>query len=725
MNRFRSPMSRVAPNDGRHDLARAVAVLAERLPDPVAPLARVVFNYRWTWAPDGPALFRDMEPALWRRSGWNPRWMIEALPPHRLRALAADGAYVERVRALAALLDTDLARPPAPGPVSPAHPVAYFCSEFAVHASLPLYGGGLGVLAADLLKTASDVGLPMVGVGLLYREGYFHQRIDFSGQQIEYWTATDFERLPMVLVTEPGGQPLTVTLDVRHRPVHVQVWRVDIGRVPLFLLDTDRSDNAGPDRWITTRLYIGDRHTRLAQYGVLGIGGTRALAALGIEPCLVHLNEGHAALSGVERLRVHLAEGRTFAEALEAVRQRTVFTTHTPVAAGNEWYGFGEVEPVLGGYADELRDAREAVYALARVAPARADEPLSITPLALRLSRAANGVSRRHGEVARAIWQGLWPDRSAQQVPIGHVTNGVHVPTWMAGTMQRLLDRHLDPDWRRQLGDPQIWARLSDIPDAELWEVRHVLRAALVDYVREQSVIHRLARGEPPDYVEAAARMFDPDTLTIGFARRVATYKRLHLVTHQLERALALLAEPVRKIQLVLAGKAHPQDEEAKTTLRQIFELRRAPHVSAQVVFLEDYDVHTAAVLTAGADLWVNLPRPPQEASGTSGMKAATNGGLNLSVLDGWWVEAYEPEIGWAIATPEADPGTQDEHDAAALFDLLEREVIPLFYDRDANGLPVRWLARVKRAMAGLVPRFCAERMLSDYLATLYTPDAS
>jgi starch phosphorylase len=710
------------PGGGRRDVERATAELAERLPVPLAPLARLAFNYRWSWFPDGPAVFADADPRLWSLASSNPRWLIEAIPPHRLRELAADETYATRVRSLAAALDADLARPPMPGPIPADRPAAYFCSEFAVHASLPLYGGGLGVLAGDLLKAASDLAVPMVGMGLLYREGYFHQRLDVGGWQHEYWLRSDFERLPLVVVTEGDRRPVTVELEIRGRTVRVRVWRADVGRVPLYLLDTDVPENHPIDRWITARLYIGDRHTRLAQYAVLGVGGMRMLSALGIQPVLVHLNEGHAALGPVERLRGLLASGRSLEEALAAVQRETVFTTHTPVAAGNEWYQRDEVDPVLGRFGESLGAEREAVFDLGRVSAGSPGGPVSITPLALRVSRSANGVSRRHGEVAREMWRPLWPDRPVPAVPIGHVTNGVHVPTWMAPAMQKLLDRHLAAGWRAGANDPASWDAVVAIPDEELWAVRSALRAELVEYAREQSIRDRLARGEPPDYVEAAARVFDPDVLTLGFARRVATYKRLHLIVHHLDRGLRLLADQARPIQLVIAGKAHPQDDEAKHALAAVFGARRAPQVGARIVFLEDYDLRMAPRIVAGTDVWVNLPRPPLEASGTSGMKAALNGGLNLSVLDGWWAEAYDGEVGWAIATPEADPQSQDDHDAAALFDLLEREVIPLFYDRGPDGTPPGWIARVKTSMRRLIPRFSADRMLRDYVASVYAP---
>jgi starch phosphorylase len=710
--------------DGRQDVARAVAQLAERLPAPLAPLARLAFNYWWSWRPDGASVFREVDPALWRRSGCNPRFVLESAHPRRLAEAAARADYVARVQELAAALDAELRRPPAPTAIPAERPVAYFCSEFGVHCSLPLYGGGLGVLAGDVLKAASDMALPMVGVGLLYRRGYFHQRLDRAGWQHEYWIDTPYDGLPAVLVTGPDRRPLTVELAIRRRTVRIQVWRIDVGRVPLYLLDTDRDDNHPIDRWITAWLYIGDRHTRLAQYAVLGIGGVRALEALGIRPSLVHLNEGHGALGAFERLRRALAAGVPFEDAFAALRRETVFTTHTPLAAGNERYGRDEVEPVFRDFLDDLGVSRATLYGLGRIAPSDEHEGVHLTPLALRTSRASNGVSRRHAEVARAMWHGLWPGRAEAEVPIAHVTNGVHTTTWMAAAMQALLDRHLGPTWREHLGDGALWERLAALPDAELWQVRSTLRRTLIEHARERSIRDRLGRGEPPEYVEAAVRVFDPSVLTIGFARRVATYKRLHLLTLVPERGLALLSGPT-PIQLVIAGKAHPQDDEAKETLRRVLELRRAPGVGERVVFLEDYDLHIAPLIMAGVDLWLNLPRPPLEASGTSGMKVALNGGLNLSVLDGWWVEAWDGENGWGIESAGGSPQEQDARDAHATFDILEREVVPLFYERDADGIPRRWLARVRRSMRTIVPRFTAERMLRDYVATLYAPETS
>jgi starch phosphorylase len=647
--------------------------------------------------------------------------VIEGTSHPRLEELGRDRAYVEQVRRVWTQIRHDLERPPFAGPFEPERPIAYVCSEFGIHVSLPCYSGGLGVLAGDLLKAASDLALPMVGLGLMYRQGYFNQRLDLSGLQHEYWMQADFDRLPAALVTGEDGKPTVVEVRMRKRTVRIQVWRVDVGRVPLYLLDTDREDNEPIDRWITSRLYVGDRHTRLAQYSVLGIGGMRMLEAIGIRPALVHLNEGHGALSSVERLRERMAFGLGFEEALEQVRQQTVFTTHTPVQAGNEGYREDEVEPVLGDFIDDLGIPRASFFGLGRKRPEDRAEPAGFTPLALRTSRVANGVSRRHGAVSRQMWKAIWPERALENVPIRHVTNGVHTTTWMAGAMQSLLDEHLGADWRTKQGDTAMWDRIDDIPDEKLWAVRCEMRARLIDYVREKSVGDRLARGESPEYVEAAARVLEPERLTVGFARRVATYKRLHLLTRFPDRALKLLAGE-RPIQILLAGKAHPSDQEAKDALRDVFQVKHAPGVGGHVAFLENYDLEIARRMVAGVDVWVNLPRPPLEASGTSGMKATLNGVLNLSVLDGWWAEAYDGANGWAIATPDVAPAEQDDHDARALLDLLEKEVVPLFNERDENGVPHGWVRRIKASLSTLIPRFTAERMVRDYVDTVYVP---
>jgi starch phosphorylase len=706
---------------GDRDLDAAVAELAAALPQALQPLARVAFDYRWSWAADGPDTFAAIDAAHWSRCGANPRRLLTEALPSTLRRAADDAALVGRVERLAQLLHADRERPCLPGAASADHPVAFCCAEFGVHGSLPIYSGGLGILAGDILKAASDLALPMVGIGLLYRTGYFHQRIDVTGLQHEYWLDTDPERLPCVKVSGADGRPLTVRVPVDDEDLIAQVWRVDVGRVPLYLLDTDRPENSAVGRWVTSRLYESNRGIRLAQYAVLGVGGQRALQAMGIAPSVVHLNEGHPALAVFELLAQQRAQhpGLGDDEAWQRVRERVVFTTHTPVAAGNETYARDEVLAMLGRLAD-ASVGRERFLALGRMNPAQPDQPSGMTPLALRSSRQANAVSQRHGDVARGMWQPLFPGRAREGVPITHVTNGVHVPTWLHGPMRNLLDRHLGPGWMSCADRPETWAPLAAVPAAELWTARCAARAQLVAMITRRAIGDRLRRGEPLDYASAAADGFDSGRLTLGFARRLATYKRLHLVGLMPERAVALVSGP-RPVQFVFAGKAHPDDHQAKEVVRRLFELKRAPGVARRVAFLEDYDIPLAGHLVAGCDVWVNLPRPPLEASGTSGMKSVLGGGLQLSVLDGWWAEAYDGHNGWAIdGSEDSDAAAQDWRDANTLFDLLEQQVVPMFHERDADGVPQRWAEMMRRSLMTNGPRFSATRMVREYAERIY-----
>src|SRR5438105_3587314 len=608
---------------GQQDLLRAADDLAARLPARLAVSARLAYNYRWSWMSGGPDVFRDVDPYRWSMRRENPIRLLVDSPDDALIEAAKDRSLVARAEAMEQTLKAELADPDATG--SNARPIVFLCAEYGIHRSLPTYAGGLGVLAGDVLKEASDRHLPMVGVGILYRQGYFHQRVDTSGWQHEYWIESDPDRLPAALVTGPDGQPLTVMVNLWGRGVRLQIWRVDVGRVPLFLLDAQRSDNDRMDRWITARLYIGDRKIRLAQYALLGIGGIRALRAMGIDPAVVHLNEGHAALAPVELAREAMVDGRSLEDALQDARGRTVFTTHTPIPAGNESYVPEEVSRVLGGYPMELGLSEGEFFDLGRQRP-EPDEQFGVTVLGIRMSRQVNGVSRRHGEVTRALWHGLFPDRPVEAVPIGYVTNGVHVPTWMAPPMRALLDQHLPPGWIERAADPATWEPVQDIPD-----------------------------------------------------------------------------------------------EEAKRVLQAVFSLKLDPHVAERIAFLEDYDMGMAARLVWGCDVWVNVPRPPLEASGTSGMKSALNGGLNLSVMDGWWEEAFDGQNGWAIPGDSSlDVATQDLQDAAALYDLLEDEICHDFYRRDERGVPRAWVRRMKASLRTIGPRYCATRMLDEYLGRVY-----
>lgn len=661
------------------DPSPVVDSLGSDLPAELEPLARLAGNYRWSWMPGARDMFRSVDGRGFAAAGENPVQMLRQAAPADIRRAARDGALVEGAQAMAGALHVELAAPFAAGGLDPDRPVAFLCAEFGIHPSLPVYAGGLGVLAGDIVKEASDLRLPLVGMGLFYRQGYLQQAIDGDGLQVESWADIDPGLLAVALATGPGGEPLTVTVPIGERPVTLQVWRADVGRIPLFLLDADRPENAPEDRTITSRLYDGDRTTRLRQYAALGLGGMRALHALGIVPGIVHMNEGHAAFAALEM----------------PAGARAVLTTHTPVAVGNETYAEAEIVEVLGTAIEQLGRTPAEVLAQGRVADGGRFE---LTPFGIRSSAATNAVSRRHGQVARSMWRHLFPAAgSDEDVPISHVTNGVHLPTWIAPPVRQMLERHLGPGWKDRAEDPAAWGAVDTIPDEEIWSVRSTLRAGLVGFLKERGVA------------------LDAEVLTVGFARRVAAYKRLYLVTHDPERLRML------PVQLVLAGKAHPADDGAKQMLRSVIGFGSGSLGLARLAFVENYDLGVAATLVAGCDVWINLPTPPMEASGTSGMKAAVNGGLNLSVLDGWWEEAHDGVNGWAIASdPHVDAGERDAADADALYGLLEREVLPLFHDRDAAGIPRGWVRRVKASLRTVGPRFSAARMLGDYVRSVY-----
>jgi starch phosphorylase len=704
---------------GRRDLERAAEALATRLPEPLGVLARLAYNYRWAWDPDGPDIYRAVDSDRWDRVAENPVRLLQEAATDRLLAASQDAGLLARAAALEERISADLARPRRDAITTPQRPIAYFSAEYGFHCSFPIYSGGLGALAGDILKEASDRAWPLVAVGLLYRNGYFRQRIDSGGWQHEYWVDTDPDRLPAALVTSDDGTPITITVPIGDSEVTAQIWRVDVGGIPLYLLDAERPENSETARWITSRLYIGDEDTRLAQYVLLGIGGVRALEAIGIEPGLVHLNEGHAAFVSLELARREYSGNGSLKAALEVARRRTIFTTHTPVPAGNDTYPAHQVAETLAHIAGTLGVDAEEIIGLGRTNPAEGAEPFGVTQFALRTSRAANGVSRRHGEVAREMWQPMWPERDVDDVPITYVTNGVHIPTWLGKPMWELLNRHLGEDWLDRATDPATWAPVDDIPAQELWDVRKAQRSQLIEYVRHRAVVDRLARDEPRAYAEAAANM-DPDVLTIGFARRLATYKRLNLLLQDVERAMRVVGGD-RPIQVLLAGKAHPRDEGGKRLVQGLFSMKNAPGFANCVAYLDDYDLRMAAWLVRGCDVWINLPRPPLEASGTSGMKNVVNGGLQLSVLDGWWAEGYDGGNGWALSGDvDHDHGAQDARHAHELFRLLEEEVAPEFYRSSADGIPRDWVARIRRSLRTLGPEFGAGRMLEDYEKKVY-----
>jgi starch phosphorylase len=606
-------------------------------------------------------------------------------------------------------------------------PVAYFSAEFGLHESLPIYSGGLGVLAGDHVKSASDLGVPLVGVGLFYSQGYFLQRLDKAGWQQEESIAVDVAQLPLEPALGPDGQPLVIRIDTRHGSIAARIWQLRVGGGRLLLLDSDVEGNQPEDRELTAHLYGGDNRVRIRQELLLAVGGVRALRALGIDPGVFHLNEGHSAFVPLEAIREKMAnEGLLFETALRQVAARTVFTTHTPVLAGHDRFSPELVEEHLGPLRDALGLSHDQLLGLGKVHPKDPSELFCMTVLALKLSRRANAVSALHGRVSRDMWRGLWPDRTEEEVPIGHITNGVHAPSWMAPAMHDLYDRTLGSDWERRSGESEVWAGISKVVDGELWETHQVLKGRLLDFVRRRMVRQCERRGEPAEAVETARNALSPEALTIGFARRFATYKRSTLLLRLLERLDRLIDDPARPVQIIFAGKAHPRDEPGKQLLREIARLTTNPRFAGRVVFIEDYDIDVGRHLVQGVDVWLNTPRRPLEASGTSGQKVVLNGGLNLSVRDGWWAEAYDGSNGFAIGRGEAhtDPEVQDARDSEALYRTLEQEVIPLYYERDSEGLPRTWIARMKWAIRTLGWRFSSDRMVMDYVRQCYLPAA-
>ncbi len=700
---------------GRSDRASRVAELQRRLVDELDPLAAVAYDLRWSWIRGGSSVFVSIDPHRWRLAGRNPIKFLFELTHDRQVAAAARPEVVEQVQWLVGEMAAEPVRRQAPGAAFDGS-VAYFSAEFGVHSSLPGYSGGLGVLAGDVLKEAADRGLRMVGVGLFYRRGYFSQRLDLTGTQQEYWLEHDPAELPMALVNGDDGEPLRLSVTLFGREIAFQIWCVQVGSVSLLLLDTELPDNDPVSRWTTARLYDGNPHIRLAQYGLLGIGGARVLEALGIEADVLHLNEGHPALAALELVARRVEHGASLEDGIEEIRQRVVFTTHTPLQAGNESYPADQFLDAFGDLPGRLGLDRERFLDLCRVTAGEGEPGMS--NLAMRLSSRRNAVSRRHGELAREMWQPMFPGSAA---PIQYVTNGAHLATFLGDPFYRLLADHLGERWLRNPADPGAWEPVREIPNAELWQARTDARRRLAEYAQQKAEQDRLLRGEAIEYVRAGASMFDAETLTFGFARRLAGYKRLSLLVADADRARRILTGSL-PIQVLIAGKAHPRDVDGKKLLERLFTLRSViDPEGARVAFLEDYDLALARQLVSGCDVWVNLPRPPLEASGTSGMKAMFNGGLHLSVLDGWWAEAYNGANGWAIdGDGDPDPEVADARDAEELYTLLENEVIPLFYERDADGIPQRWCELIKESLVSCGPMFTSARMLDDYVTRIY-----
>jgi starch phosphorylase len=701
-------------------------------------LHALAYNLWWCWNHDAISLFRQMDPDLWERVEHSPVKLLGAVEQTRLeQLLGEDGflAHMDRVdTAFKAYLNAptwfDEVYRPTLGPAAGEFRIAYFSAEFGLSESVPVYSGGLGVLSGDHLKSASDLGLPLVGVGLMYREGYFRQYLTVDGWQQERYPENDFFNLPLVPETVPGkgSTPLKVSVHLPGREVFLRVWHIQVGRIPLYLLDTNIPPNSPEDRAITSRLYGGDHETRIRQEIVLGIGGVRALVALGKPPSVCHMNEGHSAFCGLERIRMLIEQQHVdFDTAREAVTAGTVFTTHTPVPAGNDVFAVDLIDRYFSGFLPGLRIDRERFHALGRQNPGDHAEPFGMTVLALRLANISNAVSQLHGKVSRRMWKNIWPGLPESEIPITSITNGIHTQGWISHDMAGLYDRYMGTGWRVQADPTQakaLWKRVETIPDAELWRTHERRRERLVSFARFRLKRQLSNRGALPTEIAHAEEVLDPDALTIGFARRFATYKRGTLVFRNLERLTALINNKDRPVQFVFSGKAHPRDHGGKELIAEILQFARRPEFRRRLVFLEDYDMNVCRYLVQGVDVWLNNPRRPLEASGTSGMKVCVNGGLNLSILDGWWAEGFAGDNGFAIGKGEEydDKTYQDDVESRAIYDLLEQEIVPMFYTRTSDGLPRGWLKMMKQSIATLCPVYSTSRMVAEYTRVAYLP---
>jgi glycogen phosphorylase len=705
------------------------------LPAPIEKLRSVAYNLRWAWTHDTIELFRRLDRNLWETTKHNPVLMLGTIDQKKLEKASRDNAFLAHLNRVSLKFEDYLKSEGSwfkrvqstedDKPLS----VAYFSAEFGLTDCMSIFAGGLGILAGDHLKSASDLGIPLIGVGLLYQQGYFRQYLNQAGWQQESYEDNDFHNLPITPVSQADGTPLTLSVEYPGRSVAAQIWLVQAGRIPLYLLDTNIAANQrSEDRDITDQLYGGDHEMRIKQEIMLGIGGYRALQALGLEPTVYHMNEGHSAFLALEHIR-HLMDTHrlAFAEAQTLASASLVFTTHTPVEAGHDYFSPGQVDRYFGDYAQRLGLSKSEFLALGRSQSADPGSSFCMTVLALRLSSYSNGVSKLHGKVSREMWQGLWPAVPLDEIPIRHITNGVHFRSWISLEMNQLYDRYLGPDWREEPANSEIWNRVYSIPAEELWRTHERRRERLVAWARNWVRRQRLNRGASEQEIEAANEVLDPEALTIAFARRFATYKRATLILRDLPRLQRILSDSRRPVQLIFAGKAHPRDDAGKELIRQITDLTRQPELGRRLLFLEDYDLAVARYLVQGADVWLNTPLRPNEASGTSGMKAAANGALNLSTLDGWWAELWDVQkgparIGWAIGKGESyhDLKYQDQVEAEALYDLLERDVIPLFYDRGADRLPRKWIEHMKASIGTICPFVNTHRMVKEYTCEVY-----
>ena len=705
-------------------LARFIAPVQERL----WSLAR---NLWWSWDQDSVDIFLDLDPARWRQLNHNPVALLGEMPlsgiERRAHELVLHGRINYAYRRQQEYLQADRTWGAKHAGALRPRPVAYFSAEFGLHESIPVYSGGLGVLAGDHIKSASDLDIPLIGIGIFYSHGYFLQHLDRHGWQQEEYLQTDVNEQPMEPAIGINGEPVRIEIETRSSTIKAKVWRMKIGRCDLLLLDSNVDGNTPEDRELTANLYGGDARTRIRHELLLGVGGFRALKAMGITPGVLHMNEGHSGFAVLEAIRMRMEdEGLSFEQAVPRVSRQVVFTTHTPVAAGHDRFNSDLIEEHLGPLGDQLGLSHDRLMALGRENPDNFYELFCMTVLALKLSRRANAVSALHGEVSRNMWTGLYPGKPEDAVPIGHITNGVHVPTWLAPQMFRLYDRHLGARWYDHGAEAKIWEGIEDVDDGELWETHLSLKSRMLEFVRSRAVEQAQHRDEPPENLRRVGRLLSPDALTLGFARRFATYKRANLLLRDIEMLASMVNDPKRPVQFVFAGKAHPHDEPGKRVLQEIAELMRNPEFAEKFVFVEDYDINVGRHFVQGVDVWLNNPRRPLEASGTSGMKVVLNGGLNLSVLDGWWAEAYDGRNGFAIGTgrTHTNMDVHDTRDGEDLYKTLREEVIPLYYQRDRDGLPRGWIKRMKRTIRTLGWRFNADRMVMDYTLKCYVPAA-
>ncbi|MFN8590732.1 MAG: alpha-glucan family phosphorylase [Thermomicrobiales bacterium] len=700
------------------------------LPERISGLGPLAENLWWSWHPEAESLYRQLDPILFDSVEENPVILLRDVDQKRLREAATNPEYLAHYDAVLAEFDAAFSAPPRATWVGSHHEelvdrtVAYFSAEFGVHPSLPIYSGGLGVLAGDHTKASSDLGLPLVAVSLLYRQGYLRQRLTHDGWQLDVTPSLEPGAEPTSLVLGADGQPLQVEIvfDDPTMPVRLQIWKVQVGRVPLYLLDADVEGNPDWTRTISSRLYGGDQEHRLRQEKILGIGGVRALRAMEIDPVYWHGNEGHAGFHLLERAREWVAQGLTFTAAAERVAASSVFTSHTPVPAGHDVFPPFLIDRYFSYFWPELGLTRDEFLALGH--HDASGDGFNMTALSMRLSDFRNGVSSRHGEITRAMWHDLWPDVPTPKVPITSITNGVHLLTWLSDPLQKLLDEWMPEGWRDRLQEPETWEPVRDIPDEALWSVKMANKETLLAYLREYAR-RRWTSGElDPKQVVVGAPFLKSDVLTIGFARRFATYKRATLIFNDADRLARILTNPDRPVQIIFAGKAHPADDGGKRLIQEIFWRSLDPRFGGRIAFAEDYDMLLASRLYAGVDVWLNNPRAPLEASGTSGMKAGANGVLNLSILDGWWIEGWQANAsnGWGLEPSELPDGPGDSADAEAIYSALENELVPLFYDRDDQGLPRKWIARSREAICTIAPRFSARRMVIDYITRLYLP---